>query len=75
MKDTDRMRLWEVSFFRPLFRDELERIVSRTGRHEILEVLKYCYDKYSDEHADLLYDVFSKYIKTNKNDEQLHALQ
>jgi hypothetical protein len=75
MKDTDRMRLWEVSFVRPLFRDELERIVSRTSRHDILEVLKYCYDKYSDEHADLLYEVFSKYMKTNRIEQSVHSLQ
>jgi hypothetical protein len=63
MTKHDKMRLWEVSFDRILFRKELEKIVSNTSRHEILKVLKYCYDKYSDEHTEILYEVFSNHIK------------
>jgi len=72
MRDYDRMRLWEVCFNRSLFRIELERIVRNTSRHDILAVIKYCYDKYSDKHADLLFDVFSGYLKTNRKDKLVH---
>jgi hypothetical protein len=72
MKEYDRMRLWEVCFDRELFRNELERIVTTTPKHEILEVLKYCYEKYSSEYADILYDVFSSYVKTHRIDKLVY---
>jgi hypothetical protein len=72
MNNYDKMRLWEVCSDRSLFRIELERVVNSTSRHEILEVLKYCYDKYSEEHADLLYEVFSNYIKSSRNGKLVH---
>ncbi len=69
MKEYAKMQLWEVCLNKPLFRKELEKLVSRTTDHEIFDVLKYCYDKYSDMHADVLLEVFSNHAR-NKNKEK-----
>ena len=69
MKEFAKMKLWEVCLDKPLFRKELEKLVSRTNQHEIFEVLKYCYDKYSDMHADILLEVFSNYGKNQSTEE------
>lgn len=68
MKEYAKCKLWEVCLFKPLFRKELEKLVSHTTEHEIFDVLKYCYDKYSDMHADVLLDVFSNYGKIQSNE-------
>lgn len=69
MKEYAKLKLWEVCLYKPLFRKELEKLVSRTNQHDIFDVLKYCYDKYSDMHADVLLDVFSNYkmVSTKEN--------
>ena len=73
MKEDDKLKLWEVCLNKPLFRKELEKLVSRTTEHEIFDVLKYCYDKYSDMHADVLLDVFSNYGKIHSKEEKVQT--
>lgn len=63
MKAYARIKLWEMCLDKRLFRAELEKIVSNSSRSEIYDVLIYCYEKYSDMHADVLFDIFSKYKK------------
>ncbi len=72
MKEYARLKLWEVCLYKPLFKKELEKLVSRTSEHEIFDVLKYCYDKYSDMHADVLLEVFSNYTHTRHKDITVH---
>ncbi len=71
MNDNAKMKLWEVCLHKPLFREELNKLVSRTNEYEIFEVLKYCYDKYSDMHADVLLEVFLNYRKQNSENNAL----
>ncbi len=50
--------LWGVSFWEVLFKKELEKIIAWSDEEEIAELVKYCYDKYSDMHPDVLNEVF-----------------
>ncbi|MFW6369796.1 MAG: hypothetical protein ACOC10_01165 [Bacteroidota bacterium] len=50
--------LWGVSFWEVLFKKELEKIVHWSDEEELAELRKYCYDKYSDMHPDVLNEVF-----------------
>jgi hypothetical protein len=68
MKESARMKLWENCLDKSLFRKELENILATTTSHDLFDVLKYCFDKYSDMHADVLQEVFSNCIK-NKSKE------
>lgn len=54
--------LWGVSFWEVLFKKELEKIVQWSDADELSEIMKYCYDKYSDMHPQVLDEVFG----TNK---------
>ncbi len=65
MKEYARMKLWEASFYKPLFRKELEKLIGNTSRHDLFDVLVYCYYKYSDMYADVLLDVFLNYRKNS----------
>ncbi len=51
--------LWGVSFWKNLFKKELEKIISWSDSKELIELRKYCYDKYSDMHPDVLDEVFA----------------
>ncbi len=50
--------LWGVSFWEVLFKKELEKIVQWSNSEEVEELRKYCYDKYSDMHPNVLDEVF-----------------
>ena len=50
--------LWGVSFWEVLFKKELEKIIEWSDEEERTELMKYCYDKYSDMHPDVLNEVF-----------------
>ncbi len=51
--------LWGVSFWKVLFKKELEKIIEWSDVSELSEIRKYCYDKYSDMHPDVLDEVFA----------------
>jgi hypothetical protein len=51
--------LWGVSFWEVLFKKELEKIIEWSDDEELAELAKYCYDKYSDMHPDVLNEVFA----------------
>ena len=51
--------LWGVSFWKALFKKELEKIIQWSDSAELAELRKYCYDKYSDMHPDVLEEVFA----------------
>ena len=61
MKEYIRMKLWGVSFWKPLFKEELKIILENSKGEEFLDVLIYCYNKYSDMHPEILEEVFSEY--------------
>lgn len=61
MKDYIRMKLWGVSFLKPLFREELIKILKNAEPEEYFDLLLYCYNKYSDMHPEILAEVFSVY--------------
>lgn len=67
MKAYARIKLWEMCLDKQLFKAELEKIISNTSRNEMFDVLVYCYQKYSDMHAEVLFDVFSKYQNYSSN--------
>ena len=73
MKEFAKIQLWEVCLNKPLFRKELEKLVSRTTEHEIFDVLKYCYEKYSDMYADVLQEVFSTYARNRSKEKVTHV--
>lgn len=50
--------LWGVSFWKGLFKKELEKIMQWSDNKEIIELRNYCYEKYSDMHPDVLEEVF-----------------
>lgn len=50
--------LWGVSFWEVLFKKELEKIIEWSDVEERAELMKYCYEKYSDMHPDVLNEVF-----------------
>ena len=58
MKEFERMILWEASFDRSLFRNELEKYLKTASEQEKFDALKYCYEKYSDSYPEILLDVF-----------------
>jgi hypothetical protein len=51
--------LWGVSFWKALFKKELEKIIEWSSKEEFSELRKYCFDKYSDMHPDVLNEVFA----------------
>jgi hypothetical protein len=51
--------LWGVSFWKVLFKKELEKIIEWSDASELTEIRKYCYDKYIDMHPDVLNEVFA----------------
>ncbi|HZH71954.1 MAG TPA: hypothetical protein VFD91_05650 [Mariniphaga sp.] len=61
MKDYFKMKLWGVSFYKPLFKEELKNVLSTTNEENLVNVLIYCYNKYSDMHPEVLEEVFSEY--------------
>ncbi len=63
IKEDTRMKLRETCNNKLLFRKELEKVVVRTSRHDLFLVLKYCYNKYYDMHADVLLEVFNERIQ------------
>jgi hypothetical protein len=66
-------KLKETCSNKPLFKKELERIIGSTNRHDLLYVLKYCYDNYSDMHPDVLLEVYNDRIKNISKESQVHA--
>ena len=50
--------LWGVSFWEVLFKKELEKIIQWSDEEELAELRKYCIDKYSDMHPNVLNEVF-----------------
>lgn len=50
--------LWGVSFWKALFKKELQKIIEWSNPDELYELRKYCYEKYSDMHPDVLDEVF-----------------
>ena len=61
MKEYYRMKLWGVSFWKPLFKKELMHVLKNTQQDDLVNVLIYCYNKYSDMHSEILEEVFSNY--------------
>ncbi len=61
MNDYIRMKLWGVSFWKPLFKEELVKILKNSGQEEYFDLLMYCYSKYSDMHPEILSEVFAEY--------------
>ncbi len=50
--------LWGVSFWKQLFRKELIKIANWCEPVELLQLKKYCYDKYYDIHPDVIDEIF-----------------
>lgn len=50
--------LWGVSFWEVLFKKELEKIIEWSDEDELAGLRRYCYDKYSDMHPNVLDEVF-----------------
>lgn len=61
MKEYYRMKLWGMSFGKLEFREELSKIVENIEGESLLDLMIYCYEKYSDMHPEILADVFSGY--------------
>lgn len=61
MKEYYRMKLWGVSFWKPLFKDELKKVLENSDEDDLLDVLIYCYNKYSDTYPEILEEIFSQY--------------
>lgn len=59
MKEYTRMKLWAVSLWKPLFKEELIKVIENSDQEELFDLLIYCYDKYSDMHPEILSEVFS----------------
>ena len=51
--------LWGVSFWKALFKKELEKIIQWSDPVELTEIRNYCYEKYNDMHPDVLEEVFT----------------
>lgn len=65
MSENDKVKLWEMSFWKPLFKTELAKIVNEADKNEIFELLRYSYDKYSDRYPDVLLEVFFEQKEIN----------
>jgi hypothetical protein len=65
MIDYAKLKLWNVSISRILFKTELEKLINWADKQEINWLRNYCYDKYLDMHPDVLEEVFVKEKKTN----------
>ena len=63
MKEIIHMQLWEVSLWKPLFKEELIKIIESSNQEDLLDLMIYCYEKYSDIHPEILAEVFSFYRK------------
>lgn len=51
--------LWGVSFYKNLFRKELNKIIGWSDHSEYLQLKKYCYNKYYDIHPEIIDEVFA----------------
>lgn len=51
--------LWGVSFWKSLFKKELNKIIKWSNSTELAELRKYCYEMYNDMHPDVLAEVFA----------------
>lgn len=63
MKEYYRMKLWGLSFGKSEFKQELIRIVESSDGESLLDLMIYCYEKYSDMHPEILAEVFAEYEK------------
>jgi hypothetical protein len=66
MNEYIRMKLWGVSFSKPLFKEELIKILEASEPESYIDLLIYCYSKYSDMHPEILEEVFTEFRKYNK---------
>lgn len=55
------MKLWGVSFGKQQFKNELSKIVDNSEGENLLDLMIYCYEKYSDMHPEILAEVFADY--------------
>jgi hypothetical protein len=53
-----KVSLLGVSLWKALFKKELLKIIEWSNEEELDELQRYCYEKYSDMHADILAEVF-----------------
>ncbi len=67
-KESSRIKLLKASFNKLLFKEELEKLVYNTSQDKIFDVLIYCYNKYSDMHAEVLLEVFINYKKSSNKE-------
>lgn len=61
MNEYIKMKLWGVSFWKHLFRKELISIFENSDPDDYIELLIYCYNKYSDMHPEILAEVFAEF--------------
>ena len=73
INENARMKLKETCVSKVLFKKELEKIIGSTNKHDLLYVLKYCYDNYSDMHPDVLLEVYNDRINNVSKESQVRA--